>query len=733
MSRIQSGNIPKPANPIQQERAHNTSFSTDAMFQFLEGNSASLAAETLSICRTLERDLVLRNDPAYLEKFAKPDVRRSTFHKVSQIALLAETFHRDQMTKKDVDIHNMDVSYFNNLLSLYGTYDPQVCTRLGVNLGLFLNTVKATGTREQYEYWALERKAAFVRNIYGCFAMTEMAHGSNVAGLETTAKYIPSKKSFVINTPHLGATKWWIGGAAHTATHCVAFARLLVPTSKSSSEWEDYGVKTFIVPLRAEKTHMLLPGVSIGDIGAKMGRDGIDNGWIQFSNVEIPKHFMLQRYCKINDDSDDDEIDVVDSPMDQLAYAALLWGRVSMVSDSFRTGAKVVTIASRYAVGRRQFGKDKDSSALEKQLIDYPSHQNRILPLLATVYCLSSGSLKLTNALLDCVSNLDKLLASPNAVAELMDPNNSAITDLKAVFVASASMKPFATWFTARAIDECRQTLGGHGYSAYAGFGKIYDDWVVQCTWEGDNTVLSINAGKGIVKYRSTLRKSSSTIAKTGKTIDEFLFLAGEPIIFNDIELTLLQNDKILQVFDSLIIRLCDSLLQQIKKNGGDFDIVGPKLVRLSKLFASRYNLNATLSTLKTVKDFSVISMVNSVIATFGIHTLHSNADLILELGIFQNTTEVLSTMEHLMYEKLYPVLRHEIIGLTDSFKFMTDFFINSPLGCYNGDFYEKYFEQINSVNNCGVDYDVCDYQEDILNILNRPEVADLQSQTLKH
>jgi alkylation response protein AidB-like acyl-CoA dehydrogenase len=42
--------------------------------------------------------------------------------------------------------------------------------------------------------------------------LTELAHGSNVAGLETTATLDERTDEFVVHTPHLGATKWWIGG-----------------------------------------------------------------------------------------------------------------------------------------------------------------------------------------------------------------------------------------------------------------------------------------------------------------------------------------------------------------------------------------------------------------------------------------------------------------------------------------------------------------------------------------
>jgi len=58
--------------------------------------------------------------------------------------------------------------------------------------------------------------------------MTEMGHGSNVGGLETTATYDPETKQFVLNMPTATSTKMWPGGLAHSATMCILFARLIV-------------------------------------------------------------------------------------------------------------------------------------------------------------------------------------------------------------------------------------------------------------------------------------------------------------------------------------------------------------------------------------------------------------------------------------------------------------------------------------------------------------------------
>lgn len=59
-----------------------------------------------------------------------------------------------------------------------------------------------------------------------------------------------------------------------------------------------------------------MPGVTIGDIGKKMGRDGIDNGYIQvsqlpgtcsrceltqqFTYVRVPRAHMLMKHTQVS-------------------------------------------------------------------------------------------------------------------------------------------------------------------------------------------------------------------------------------------------------------------------------------------------------------------------------------------------------------------------------------------------------------------------------------------------
>lgn len=47
---------------------------------------------------------------------------------------------------------------------------------------------------------------------------------------------------------------------------------------------------------------MPLPGITLGDCGAKEGFHGIDNGFMMFDNVRIPKENFLNRLSDIDDD-----------------------------------------------------------------------------------------------------------------------------------------------------------------------------------------------------------------------------------------------------------------------------------------------------------------------------------------------------------------------------------------------------------------------------------------------
>ena len=47
--------------------------------------------------------------------------------------------------------------------------------------------------------------------VFAAYAQTELGHGSNVRGLETTATFDKDTDEFIIDSPTLSSIKWWPG------------------------------------------------------------------------------------------------------------------------------------------------------------------------------------------------------------------------------------------------------------------------------------------------------------------------------------------------------------------------------------------------------------------------------------------------------------------------------------------------------------------------------------------
>lgn len=89
--------------------------------------------------------------------------------------------------------------------------------------------------------------------------------------MRTTATYDKAKKCFVLNSPDFQAAKCWAGGLGQASTYGVVYAQLIIDDVL-------HGLHAFVVPLRNSKTLIPYEGIKIGDMGEKLGLNGIDNG-----------------------------------------------------------------------------------------------------------------------------------------------------------------------------------------------------------------------------------------------------------------------------------------------------------------------------------------------------------------------------------------------------------------------------------------------------------------------
>lgn len=269
--------------------------------------------------------------------------------------------------------------------------------------------------------------------------------------------------------------------AGETATHTVCFAQLMI-------DGESKGVQSFFVPLRSPETHEPLPGIKIGDVGSKMGLQGVDNGWIQFDHVRVPRFNMLRRYASVTREGK-----FIQTHKAQMAYAALIGTRGTLVTLSNGMLKKALTIAVRYCAIRRQGVQVNSRDPHEEtKLLDYQSHQYRLMPLVARAYAYHFQT-SYIEALVDTFNN------------EGGDMANDILADIHGTM---AGLKAFSTWDTLAGIEECRQCCGGSGYSSYNGLSSLLADFSVIVTFEGDNTVMALQTANYLLRSVEMLKNA---------------------------------------------------------------------------------------------------------------------------------------------------------------------------------------------------------------------------------
>jgi acyl-CoA oxidase len=346
--------------------------------------------------------------------------------------------------------------------------DLSLLIKCGVQFGLFGGAVLHLGTERHYERYLRDIRSL---DLPGCFAMTETGHGSNVQALGTTATYDAATQEFVVHTPDDSARKDYIGNAARDGRLAVVFAQLI-------AGGEARGVHALLVPLRNRRGDVL-PGVAIEDCGPKLGLDGVDNGRIWFDHVRVPRENLLDRYGQVAPDGS--YTSPIENPGKRFftMLGTLIQGRISIAGASVNATKVALTIAVRRGLTRRQFGPPGGEETL---LMDYRTHQRRLLPPLAKTYGLSFAQ--------------DRLIAALHEAFTDPDTGDRARRELETL---AAGMKAVTSRHATDTIQACREACGGAGYLRANRFAALKADTDVFVTFEGDNTVLLQLAGKNLL------------------------------------------------------------------------------------------------------------------------------------------------------------------------------------------------------------------------------------------
>lgn len=252
----------------------------------------------------------------------------------------------------------------------------------------------------------------------------------------------------------------------------------------------------------------------------------MDNGAMRITNVMIPRRHLLMRYVEVT------PAGVYSKKGDQkMLFGTMTYTRLKIAMGTGPNLAKACTTAVRYSAVRRQFamqrtqfGEDvsvngngetsskntsggtedfetgggaqlgsvrkdlarifKPAKKTECQILDYSSQQYLIFPQLALAFAMHFAAVSADSQYQEQI----KLFQQQN------------FDGLSEMHVLTSTLKAVSTVLMADGMEQCRKSLGGHGFLNAAGVGPQCLNALPQATYEGDFVVLSIQVGTAIFK-----------------------------------------------------------------------------------------------------------------------------------------------------------------------------------------------------------------------------------------
>lgn len=622
---------------ITNQQATKASFDIAAMNRLLDGDQAD----------TINKVKTILSDPAfqYLDTGNLTEQREKA---LEWCQLLAHQGFGAMAFPKEYGGGGSMVNYFA-IMETLSYHDLSMVIKFGVQFGLWGMSVYFLGTEKHHKKYIQDIGTL---ELPGCFAMTETGHGSNVKGILTTATYDHEDQTFVINTPSEEARKEYIGNAALHGQAATVFAKLIINKM-------DYGVSAFVVPLR-DKQGNLMPGVTIKDCGRKMGLNGVDNGIIYFDNVRVPKDDMLDRFASVDEDGKFSSPIASDNRRFFTMLGTLVGGRIGIPRSGNSATKSGLTIAIKYGDQRRQFGPE---NAPEVPILNYRTHQRRLMPLLANVYALHFTLQYLTDRFI-----------------------HRSEEDMQEIEALAAGIKAFTTWNTTRTLQECREACGGKGYMSENRIDALKNDTDVFTTFEGDNTVLMQLVAKsrltefkqefsnidffGILNYVGAQAKTSIT--------------ERNPVtIRNTDEDHLMDPEFHLSAFRYREKDILASAAKRLKKHldsGMDsFDAFNQTqfhLVNVGHAYVERIVLEQFIAQVERTEDKDCKAVLKKLCALFALTQIENNKGWYLEHNYMEGTkTKAIRKL----INKLCWEIRQEAVPLVEAFK-IPDSCLGAPI-----------------------------------------------------
>ncbi|ERL85619.1 hypothetical protein D910_03038 [Dendroctonus ponderosae] len=593
---------------------------------------------------------------------------------------------------------------YDTKFNAFSDYAPAALVKMGLGIKIFTGILEKLGS---------ERHRGIIQEIRqgkvsGCFAMTEIGHGTNVKGMKTSATYLSESEEFELHTPDFLAAKCWAGNLGNVATHAIVYAQLYV-------SGVHHGLHVFVVPIRDPETLQPFPGVTVGDMGEKIGLNGIDNGFLLFSHYRIPRAYLL------NDTGDVTEEGRYVTPYQNesqrfgASLLALSASRVWVTAQSDAYGGCALTTALRYSAVRRQFAPSEGEQ--EVAILEYQTQQLKADFALHQPQCATDKS----DQNQPSYEQISRKLVSPqqyrllphlaaaymlkvftrylNDVFEQMigQPRSASISLLAVeVHVVTCAAKPLSGWLMRDAIQSCREACGGHGYLKGAGLGAWRANQDAALTYEGENWVLVQQTSNFLLKIWPQIR--AGTIIESPLGSVDFLN-EWQEILRARFEATTVQElcrpAGILRMFQWRACYLLQQTAQALegRLEGGqtkfwarsDSQVFAAK--DLAVAFSEHFLLRKFLDKVASCSDGGLRPVLLRVFALYGLFSLEKSLGLLYQGGFAQGAAPGQLIQRGVL--ELCAQLKDEAVALVDVIA-PPDAVLNSTLGASDGRVYGR-------------------------------------------
>ncbi|KAE9043608.1 Peroxisomal acyl-coenzyme A oxidase 1 [Phytophthora rubi] len=595
---------------------------------------------------------LLVQDPVFNHEKMYYLTRGEQYKRATQMAGRAEIIaHRNKLSEEDTALLHVVLQGFTSCPS-----------STALHTGMFFKNLGLLFTDEQQAKWM---KMAKQWRMIGCYAQTELGHGSNVRGLETTATYIPATDEFEIHSPTLTSMKWWPGALARTANFGVVYARLLLGG-------KDYGVHNFMVQLRDLETHDAMAGVTLGDIGPKIGLNNVDNGYCTFDHVRIPREQMGMRVATVTREGKYMKNSGVPQ---EVLYFTMLQTRMTYIRSCGLALAKASTITIRYSAVRQQgYDANNPDSKEELSVLDYQTQQYRLFPLLAAAYAIT-----LTGNQVDTFS------------LQLADQiKHGDLSMLVVGHAMSCGLKVLTSEMACNGIETCRRACGGHGYLLSSGLPVLLGDILQTVTAEGENFVLCQQTARALLKVHGQFQSSGRLPAAM-----QFIANIGKPMRAQPRgKDQWLELETYTDVFQQRFLFSLRGLVAKVASEPSIAAGIQNNSMHCYKLANAYTYLVLVNNFVEAVRSSSTLTKENLPVLQllcrlFALTQLETTAGEFMESGcVFPSEMPIIRAN----IEELLALIRPHAVTLVDGFNF-SDHALNSTLGRYDGNVYEALYE----------------------------------------